>query len=87
MSGIDWPGLLRARLGGLGLRPAQFWALTPAELALMLGNPKAVPPMNRARLEEMARAWPDGEIGPDGEMGRDKEMGKRNGDNRRDRRD
>ena len=40
--GMDWPGLLRvgigpARLGGLGLTPAEFWALTPAELALMLG--------------------------------------------------
>lgn len=59
MSGLDWPGLMRAGLGRLGLSPDVFWRLTPAELALMLGDPEAVPPLNRARLEELARAWPD----------------------------
>ncbi len=32
MSGFDWPGLMRAGIGALGLRPDQFWRLTPAEL-------------------------------------------------------
>ena len=41
------------------LQPAQFWALTPAELLLMLGLDGARPPMARARLEELARAYPD----------------------------
>ena len=59
MSGLDWPGLMRAGLGRLRLSPDVFWRLTPAELALMLGDPEAVPPLNRARLEELARAWPD----------------------------
>ncbi len=59
MSGLDWPGLMRAGLGRLGLTPDAFWRLTPAELVLMLGDPDAVPPLNRARLEELARAWPD----------------------------
>ena len=59
MSGMDWPGLMRAGLGRLGLTPDAFWRLTPAELVLMLGDPGAVPPLNRARLEELARAWPD----------------------------
>ncbi|WP_347313114.1 rcc01693 family protein [Defluviimonas sp. SAOS-178_SWC] len=59
MSALDWPGLLRAGLGGLGLRPEEFWRLTPAELVLMLGDPRAVAPLNRARLDELARAWPD----------------------------
>lgn len=28
MSGLDWPGLMRAGLGRLGLTPKEFWALT-----------------------------------------------------------
>ncbi|WP_413875443.1 rcc01693 family protein [Albidovulum sp.] len=60
MSGLDWPGLMRAGMGRLGLTPSEFWRLTPAELVLMLGDPRAVPPLDRARLAELARAWPDG---------------------------
>ena len=59
MSAFDWPGLLRAGLGRLGLKPEEFWRLTPAELAMMLGDPAAVVPLTRARLGELARAWPD----------------------------
>ena len=57
--GLDWPGLMRAGLGGLRLTPEQFWRLTPAELALMLGDPAAVRPMGRSNLEALRRAWPD----------------------------
>ncbi|WP_374291699.1 rcc01693 family protein [Paenirhodobacter enshiensis] len=56
---LDWPGLMRAGMRGLGLRPAEFWALTPAELALMLGVEASNPPLTRARLREMAARWPD----------------------------
>lgn len=56
---FDWPGLMRAGMLGLRLRPDQFWALTPAELLLMLGLDGAKPPMARARLEELAAAYPD----------------------------
>lgn len=56
---MDWPGLMRAGLQGLGLRPAEFWALTPAELALMLGAEARAAPLTRARLEELAALWPD----------------------------
>lgn len=59
MSGFDWPGLMRAGLRGLGLRPAEFWALTPAELQFLLGPEKAQAPMGRARLEELLSAFPD----------------------------
>lgn len=57
--GLDWAGLLRVALlstarGGLGLRPAEFWALTPAELALMLGIEPGSGAMTRARLAQMA---------------------------------
>lgn len=62
MSGLDWPGLMRAGLGRLGLTPEAFWRLTPTELVLMLGDPAAPPPLDRLRLEELARAWPDAPI-------------------------
>ncbi|MDO5528359.1 MAG: phage tail assembly chaperone [Paracoccus sp. (in: a-proteobacteria)] len=52
---LDWPGLMRAGMGRLGLAPDVFWRLTPAELALMLGLESAAgaAPMTRARLAEM----------------------------------
>lgn len=57
--GLDWPGLMRAGIAGLGLRPAEFWALTPAELALMLGIDAGSARMSRARLAELAARYPD----------------------------
>ncbi len=57
-TGLHWPGLLRTGLQVLGLKPWEFWALTPAELRLMLGETGQAP-MGRARLEELAAAFPD----------------------------
>ncbi len=74
MSAFDWPGVMRAGMGSLGLHPEQFWKLTPAELVLMLGDPAAVAPLDRARLSELARAWPD-EIKED-EDGTDRRAGR-----------
>ncbi|PYE85720.1 rcc01693 family protein [Pseudoroseicyclus aestuarii] len=54
---MNWGALMRAVLHDLGLRPAEFWALTPAELRLMLGAGAA--PMGRERLEELLAAYPD----------------------------
>lgn len=65
MSGIDWPGLLRAGLHGLGLAPGVFWSLTPAELRIMLGAETLAPPLTRARLMELAAAFPDVRKGND----------------------
>ena len=59
MSGIDWPGLIRAGLHGLGLEPTVFWRLTPAELRIMLGAEAGAPPLTRARLAELVAAYPD----------------------------
>ena len=59
MSGFDWPALMRAGLRGLGLRPDQFWKLTPAELLMMLGEGTANAPMGRSRLEELSKSYPD----------------------------
>ncbi|WP_407946431.1 phage tail assembly chaperone [Paracoccus aminophilus] len=64
VAGLDWPGLLRVGLGppakgGLGLSPAEFWALTPAELALMLGVSPDTGAMTRDRLAALAARFPD----------------------------
>ena len=56
---MDWAGLLRRGLLDLRLRPAEFWALTPVELMVMLGLEQAAPPLTRARLAELAAAYPD----------------------------
>jgi len=52
---------MRAGMAGLGLRPDQFWRLTPAELALMLGDPSAARPLGRSQLDDLRRQWPDPE--------------------------
>ncbi|MEL7253802.1 MAG: rcc01693 family protein [Pseudomonadota bacterium] len=59
MSAVDWPGLMRAGVRGAGLKPAEFWALTPAELELMLGKPAGIAPLTRAGLDDLMRAYPD----------------------------
>lgn len=57
--GFDWPALMRAGLQGLGLAPSVFWALTPAELLMMLGEGEGAAPMGRDRLEALAARFPD----------------------------
>ena len=64
MRGLDFTGLLRAaisppNLGGLGLTPQVFWALTPIELRVMLGREGGGALMSRARLDELTAAYPD----------------------------
>lgn len=56
---MDWSALRRIGLCQLGLRPADFWALTPIELLLMLGVDPAQSPMERSRLAELERLHPD----------------------------
>jgi uncharacterized phage protein (TIGR02216 family) len=60
MSQIDWAGLMRAGLHELRLTPDVFWRLTPIELKIMLGAENTAPALTRARLEELAAAFPDG---------------------------
>ena len=59
VTGLDWPGLMRAGIRGLGLEPSVFWRLSPAELALMLGEAAGTPPLTRARLAELSARYPD----------------------------
>lgn len=56
---FHWPGLMRAGFQGLGLRPAEFWRLTPAELALMLSDRAGPQPVDRAGLAALLKAYPD----------------------------
>ena len=56
---IDWPGLMRAGMLGLGLSPEVFWRLTPLELRIMLGADRTTPALTRTRLQELAAAFPD----------------------------
>lgn len=57
---LDWAGMMRAGLSGLGLSPAQFWDLTPAELRLMLGEPAVQSPLLSDGLAALMAAFPDG---------------------------
>ncbi|AKO97289.1 MULTISPECIES: rcc01693 family protein [Marinovum] len=63
MSRINWPKLMAAGLRGLGLTPAAFWALTPAELMLMLGVGGGGGALTRDRLDQLIAAFPDDEKG------------------------
>jgi len=65
MTGIDWLGLMRVGLNGLGLTPETFWRLSPVELRIMLGAENAAPPLTRARLKELSAAFPDVKKGKD----------------------
>lgn len=65
MSGFDWPALMRAGIVGLQLPPEQFWALTPAEFRLLLGEGVSAP-LRRAGLDALMEAFPD-EATPTGE--------------------
>ncbi len=59
MSRFDWPALMRAGCRSLGLSPSEFWKLTPAELLMLLGRDGATAPLNRQRLLDLTRAFPD----------------------------
>ncbi|SEW04450.1 phage conserved hypothetical protein [Cognatiyoonia koreensis] len=66
MTGLDWPALMKAGMGGLRLTPDQFWRLSPAELALMLGIADAPAPLCRAQLDDLLARYPDPERMNDG---------------------
>ena len=66
MSLLEWPGLMRAGMKGLGLPPDVFWKLTPIELKIMLGSEESSPAISRARLDDLVAAYPDtGKVGTD----------------------
>lgn len=61
--GFDWPALMRIGMKGLGLKPHEFWALTPAEFLILTGAGSGSAPMGRARLDELSKAYPDANSG------------------------
>lgn len=61
MSQFNWPSLMRAGIGRLGMPPDAFWRLTPAELMIRLGQGQGGgnAPMGRSRLADLLRDFPD----------------------------
>ena len=59
MNGLDWPGMMRAGLTRLQIRPEIFWDLTPIELHLLLGAAHRAPSLDRSGLEALMRRFPD----------------------------
>ncbi|MEM9909490.1 MAG: rcc01693 family protein [Pseudomonadota bacterium] len=55
----NWAALMRAGIKGLGLRPHDFWALTPSEFEILLGRPSGVSPLRRTRLDQLLAEFPD----------------------------
>ncbi len=56
---MDWAGLMQKGLHQLRLIPRDFWALTPAELQIMLGATGAQAPMGRVQFDALLRDFPD----------------------------
>ncbi|MEX3015898.1 rcc01693 family protein [Gymnodinialimonas hymeniacidonis] len=58
-NGFDWPALMRAAFQGLGLSPAEFWALTPTEFLILLGPESGAAPLRRDAFEALLARFPD----------------------------
>ncbi len=56
---LDWSGLLKVGLLHLRLKPDEFWALTPIELRLMIGDDPDLAPLGRSQLDALMAAYPD----------------------------
>jgi len=57
--GFDWPALMRVAFQGLGLAPAEFWALTPSEFLILLGPENGAAPLRRDTFEALLARFPD----------------------------
>lgn len=56
---MNWQGLMALGLGTLRLSPAQFWSMTPRELAAATGLASAPAPMDATTLEALTARYPD----------------------------
>jgi uncharacterized phage protein (TIGR02216 family) len=59
MKRLDWPALIKLGVQALGLRPNEFWDLTPAEFRLMLGDRAQGGPLTRSGLDDLMKSYPD----------------------------
>ena len=55
---FNWPELLRAGVLHLRLSPEAFWALTPAELRLLMGD-RGRASLDRSGLDALLAQFPD----------------------------
>ncbi len=53
-----WPGLLRLAALRFGIGPEAFWRLSLVEWRALVDEPADT--LNRAALDALVRAWPDG---------------------------
>lgn len=58
-TGFDWPALMRVAFQGLGLSPADFWAMTPVEFLILLGPENGAGPLRRDAFEALLSRFPD----------------------------
>lgn len=58
---LAWAEMLQLGLGRLRLHPRQFWALTPAELMMMLGMSPGQGALTRDGLSDLMARFPDTE--------------------------
>ena len=60
MAAFDWAAMIRVGIGQLRLPVADFWALTPVELMILV-NPDGsqIRPMGRSGFEAMQAQFPD----------------------------
>lgn len=56
---FDWAAMRRRALRDLGLKPSEFWALTPVEFLEMAGLGEGPAPMGRAVFDRLCRDFPD----------------------------
>ncbi|MBA3325181.1 MAG: phage tail assembly chaperone [Rhodobacteraceae bacterium] len=59
MTRVAWPELMRLGMVELGLAPAVFWDLTPAELFLLARLDESPRALTRAGLVELSARFPD----------------------------
>ncbi|MEJ6391821.1 rcc01693 family protein [Gymnodinialimonas sp. 2305UL16-5] len=57
--GFDWPALMRVAYQQLGLKPEEFWRLTPTEFMMLLGPETGAAPMGRDAFEALLARFPD----------------------------
>lgn len=50
---------MRLAFTAWGLSPRAFWAMTPRELAAVLGSGRRAPGLDRAALDRLMRRFPD----------------------------
>ena len=56
---MAWAAMLRLAMRDLGLRPEDFWALTPVEFAIFAGIEAGSAPLTRSVLAALEAEYPD----------------------------